>query len=67
MSANMANKHRLLDHLVNDLRAVPEEDEVPQPAIVTVPVETTASTIGDAAPIAESEARQIEIVRAERG
>ena len=28
MSANIANRNRLLDHVVNDLRAVPEEDEV---------------------------------------
>lgn len=67
MSANMASRHRLLDHLVKDLRAVSEEDEVPEPADVTVPTESTVSTIGDATPIAEREARQKEIERAERG
>ena len=67
MSANIVNRHRLLDHLVNDLRAVPEEDEVPEPVNVTVPVDSTASTIGDATPLAVREARQKEIERAERG
>ena len=67
MSANIANRNRLLDHVVNDLRAVPEEDEVPEPVNVTVPVDSTASTIGDATPLAVREARQKEIERAERG
>ena len=57
MSANIANRNRLLDHLVNNLRAVPEEDEVPEPVNVTVPVDSTASTIGDATPLAVREAR----------
>ena len=64
----IANRNRLLDHLVNNLRAVPEEDEVPEPVNVTVPVDSTASTIGDATrQSGMREARQKEIERAERG
>ena len=67
MSANIANRNRLLDHLVNDLRAVPKEGEVSEPVNVIGPVDSTASTIENATPLAVREARQKKIERAERG